>query len=69
MPLKYYADMPAAVRSVGMVHGLLFVLYVLALIQVKVEMNWSYKKAILAFIASIIPFGTFYADAKWFKAA
>ena len=67
MPLKYLAGIPEPVRVVGMAHGVLFVLYVILLIQVAIEKSWSFKKSILAFIASFIPFGTFYADAKWFR--
>jgi integral membrane protein len=67
MPLKYLADMPQAVRVVGMAHGVLFILYVIILIQVSIERSWSWKKYIPAFFASLIPFGTFYADAKWFR--
>ena len=67
MPLKYIAGIPEVVRVVGMAHGVLFVLYVILLIQVAIEKSWSFKKSILAFIASFIPFGTFYADAKWFR--
>lgn len=67
MPLKYLAGMPQAVKMVGMAHGVLFILYILLLVQVTTERNWSFKKALLAFVASLIPFGTFYADAKWFK--
>ena len=69
MPLKYIAGIPEVVRVVGMAHGVLFVLYVILLIQVAIEKSWSFKKSILAFIASFIPFGTFYADAKWFREA
>ncbi|WP_221393320.1 DUF3817 domain-containing protein [Dyadobacter sp. NIV53] len=67
MPLKYLAGIPEVVRVVGMAHGVLFVLYVILLIQVAIEKSWSFKKSILAFIASFIPFGTFYADSKWFR--
>ena len=67
MPLKYLAGIPEVVRVVGMAHGVLFILYVVLLIQVAVERSWSFKKSVLAFIASLVPFGTFYADAKWFK--
>jgi integral membrane protein len=67
MPLKYFFDLPQAVRVVGMAHGLLFVLYVLLLIQVAIEYRWSFLKVVLAFLASLIPFGTFYADVKWFR--
>ena len=67
MPLKYIAGIPEVVRVVGMAHGVLFVLYVVLLIQVAIERDWSWKKSILAFLASLVPFGTFYADAKWFR--
>jgi integral membrane protein len=67
MPLKYFAGIPQVVSVVGMAHGVLFVLYVLMLIQVAIEKSWSWKITILAFFASFVPFGTFYADAKWFK--
>jgi integral membrane protein len=67
MPLKYLAGIPQAVRVVGMAHGVLFVLFVILLIQVAIERSWSTKKSFLSFLSSIIPFGTFYADAKWFR--
>ena len=68
MPLKYLAGIPEAVRVVGMAHGVLFVLFVILLIQVAVERSWSFKKTFLSFLSSLIPFGTFYADVKWFRA-
>lgn len=67
MPLKYIAGYPHAVRVIGMAHGILFILYVILLIQVVFELSWGWKKFVLAFFASIIPFGTFIADAKIFK--
>ena len=67
MPLKYIAGIPQAVRVVGMAHGVLFVLYILLLIQVAIERRWSLKISFLAFLASLVPFGTFYADVKWFR--
>ena len=67
MPLKYMAGIPQAVRVVGMAHGVLFVLFVLLLIQVAIERSWSFKKSFLSFLSSLVPFGTFYADAKWFR--
>ena len=69
MPLKYMAGEPAAVRVVGMAHGLLFVLYVFLLIQNSIEHRWSVGKAVLGFIASLLPFGTYYADKKLFRPA
>ena len=67
MPLKYYYDKPNAVKIVGMAHGILFVLYCINLLIVHVKFKWNMGKTIGAFIASLIPFGTFYADKKWFR--
>lgn len=67
MPLKYWAGLPKAVQVVGMAHGLLFILYILGVIQAKIEYNWSLKNTFLALAASVVPLGTFYADAKLFR--
>ena len=67
MPLKYMANLPWAVKITGMAHGLLFVLYILYVVMAKIEYNWSAKKSVLAFLASLVPFGTFWADAKLFR--
>ncbi len=67
MPLKYFADLPEAVKYTGWVHGLLFIAYLLALVQVKIVQQWSLKKTIIALIASLIPFGTFITDVEWRK--
>ena len=67
MPLKYAFDNPTPNKAFGLVHGLLFILYVLAVIQIKIEQNWGLRKTFLALLASVIPFGTFWADKKLFQ--
>lgn len=62
MPLKYFADLPDAVKYTGWVHGILFTLYIITLINVKFDANWGFKKVFVAFMASLIPFGTFILD-------
>jgi integral membrane protein len=64
MPLKYFAAMPTAVKFPGWVHGLLFILYLLALTHVTIAKKWSIKKVAIAFMASLIPFGTFFLDSR-----
>ncbi|WP_028610923.1 DUF3817 domain-containing protein [Paenibacillus harenae] len=64
MPLKYWADIPEAVMITGSLHGLLFVLYMLAGLHVWIVHRWSIGKAALAFIAAFIPFGPFILDRK-----
>ena len=60
MPLKYYADMPMAVKIVGYLHGILFITYCILLVLVMQKMKWSLLKGFLAFVLSIIPCGTFW---------
>ncbi|GAB3506373.1 DUF3817 domain-containing protein [Spirosoma knui] len=67
VPLKRLADHPEVVQIVGPIHGLLFVLYVMIVIQAKIEYSWSIGKTLLALVASILPGGTFYADHKLFR--
>jgi integral membrane protein len=69
MPLKYYWGEPQAVRVVGMAHGVLFIAYVAAAVQAWLEYDWSWKRAALVVAASLVPFGTFYADVKWLRDA
>ena len=65
MPLKYIWGNPEYVRVVGMAHGLLFIAYIIFAIMTKFKLNWKIKTLLIVFIASIIPFGTFYVDKKY----
>lgn len=62
MPLKYYAGMQGPVKYIGWAHGLLFVLFCFYLLKVWMGFKWSFWKAGVAFIASLLPFGTFLLD-------
>lgn len=62
MPLKYFADMPLPVRIVGMLHGILFILYCLLLVQCAWYYKWSFVKVVSAFLLSLVPFGTFFLE-------
>lgn len=62
MPLKYYAGMPLAVRIVGSVHGLLFVVFCAALARAAIASEWPLRRSLLAFVSSLVPFGTFVFD-------
>lgn len=56
MPLKYFAGIPLAVKIVGMAHGVLFILFVLALIMAMNKYKWRVIGFQL-FVYSLIPFG------------
>jgi integral membrane protein len=67
MILKYKFAMPQPNYIVGLVHGILFVLYIVFLLQVSIIHRWNIFKMFMAFLASLIPFGTFYADKELFR--
>ncbi|MFC3886006.1 DUF3817 domain-containing protein [Bacillus songklensis] len=64
MPLKYFANLPIFVQIFGMAHGILFVLFVLMLLIVWFRHGWSLIRVLGAFMASLLPFGTFVLDAR-----
>jgi integral membrane protein len=64
MPLKYLAGQPLAVRAVGMAHGVLFLLYLLALVPVALDRRWGWKTCALAMLASVLPAGPFIFDTR-----
>lgn len=65
VPLKYYFDNPSWVKSIGPVHGALFLLFVFNALRVGVEEHWKFKETTWkVIVACFIPFGTFYLDHK-----
>ncbi len=69
MPLKYLAGWPQAVRVVGMAHGVLFVLYVVAALQAAWQHRWTWSRTALVLIASLLPGGPFLVDARILRGA
>lgn len=65
MPMKYMFDQEIYVKTIGMAHGVLFIVYIVLAILLKFTLNWSYKLLAIIGLASIIPFGTFYAERKY----
>ncbi len=60
MPLKYAAGFPIAVRIAGSLHGILFIAFVYYILKMLQANRLVPKKAVFAFILSLLPFGTFY---------
>lgn len=69
MPLKYIWEMPEFNYSMGVAHGVLFILYVFFVFLVTYQIKWSLNTCFWALFASIVPFGTFVADKKLFRNA
>ena len=64
MPLKYLAGQPLAVKITGMIHGILFVVFCVALLRAMLEAHWPFRRCALIFIASFIPLVPFFLDRK-----
>lgn len=63
VPMKYWAGDPVLVRTVGPVHGILFLLFIVLTLSVAVERQWSFTKTTSKILIScFIPFATFYVD-------
>jgi integral membrane protein len=48
----------------GWVHGLLFVVYIAAVLRTAYLIKWDYMRVGLALVASLIPFATFVLDKR-----
>jgi len=64
MPMKYIMGIALATKIVGMIHGVLFILFIYLLIAAWEDAKWPISKTIIFFVASLIPFGTFYTKNK-----
>lgn len=67
MPLKYIMHWPGPNYVVGMVHGFLFLLYCISVLLFAIKNKSNLEFYILGWLSSLIPFGTFWFDAKYLK--
>ena len=64
MPLKYLAGIPLAVTIVGPIHGVLFIALCVLLAKTRQALNWPIGRAIMVFVAALLPFGPFVIDRR-----
>lgn len=62
MPLKYLAGIPEPNKIIGYSHGFLFIFYVALVFWATIEIRWSFWTMVKLFVASLIPFGTFWTE-------
>jgi integral membrane protein len=67
MPLKYFLGFPLAVKFVGWAHGVLFILYIVAVLLSIKAMRWTWLDVAIALMASLAPAGTLFLDRGWKK--
>ena len=64
VPLKYLADSPGVVAVVGPLHGFLYMVYLVATVNLAFRARWSPVKTVLIMLAGTIPFVSFVAERK-----
>jgi integral membrane protein len=66
MPLKYFAGMPEAVRIVGTIHGVLFLMFVYSSITLGRRLGWPVHRIFTAWVIASIPLGPVLFERKLF---
>lgn len=64
MPVKYLMDVPEATQAIGMIHGILFVMFITATLVISIIQRWNLGRIFIVMASSFVPFGTFYVDRK-----
>jgi integral membrane protein len=62
MPLKYIFKNMEFILFAGWAHGVLFMAFCLLLLLTGIRYKWKFTKMVVAFVASLLPLGTF-----WFE--
>lgn len=62
MVLKYGFDEPIVVEAVGPMHGFLYVLYLITVIDLALKAKFSIVKTLLVMLAGTVPFLSFVAE-------
>lgn len=64
VPLKYLADAPALVRIVGPIHGFLYIVYLVTVVDLAFRTRWSPVRTVLVMLAGTVPFLSFVAERR-----
>jgi len=66
VPFKYIGGNDLLVKSLGMPHGILFMAYIVMVFVIQRKLRLDLKTTFIFLIASLLPFGTFYINKKYF---
>lgn len=64
MPLKYVAHDDRLVAVVGPIHGFLYMVYLVTVLQLAATARWSLVRTVLVMLAGTVPFLSFVAERK-----
>ncbi|MFD9370661.1 DUF3817 domain-containing protein [Streptomyces sp. NPDC060020] len=60
--LSRISDIDYLMMPLGAIHGILFLAYLVLLIDVWTKAKWPVKRVLLFFLLSLVPFGGLYGD-------
>ncbi|MDT4894335.1 MAG: hypothetical protein QOE97_3370 [Pseudonocardiales bacterium] len=64
VPLKYGAHMPGPTSVIGVTHGFLFMVYLLATLDLGIRLRWNPIKLVIVMACGTIPFASFIAERR-----
>lgn len=64
MVLEYGFDQEQYTRVVGPVHGFLYIVYLVATVDLALKARWSMKGTVLVLLAGMVPFVSFVAERR-----
>ncbi|WP_320033600.1 DUF3817 domain-containing protein [Halarcobacter sp.] len=64
MPIKYIGENPYPVKVFGMIHGVLFIIFMISLFEAKIKEKWNTGLMFQLFVLSLIPFGAFLIEKR-----
>jgi len=67
VPIKYIGGNDMMVKSLGMPHGILFMAYIVMTLLIQRKLKLDFKTTLIFLVASLLPFGTFYVNKKYFN--
>lgn len=67
VPVKYLLDMGTPNKIVGMIHGVLFIGFVIYTMVLHNDRKWGTRMTLVCLVCSILPFGTFWLDKNFLQ--
>lgn len=64
MPLKHFAHSPGMVHTVGPVHGFLYILFLLAALDLATRCRWPLGRTVGVLLAGTVPFLSFVVERR-----
>jgi integral membrane protein len=64
VPLRYAAGVPEVSKVVSPIHGLLYIVYLVAAFDLALKARWTGKGTVLVLLAGVVPFLSFWAERR-----